>query len=80
MNILPHYQKVKDDILDGKRLFEDITYADSMGHTFFVLPDFSYVTDGDDCPILWGEGCRLRSGIMEQLCRNGEHISLARLI
>ena len=80
VNILPHYQKVKNDILDGKRLFEDITYADSAGHTFFVLPDFSYVTDGDDGPVLWGEGCRLKDGVMELLSRNGEHISLAHLI
>ena len=32
--ILPHYQKVKDNYLDGQRLFEEITYKDSMGNTF----------------------------------------------
>ena len=42
-NICPHYQKVKDMILDGKRLFEDITYPDSDGNCFFALPDGSYV-------------------------------------
>ena len=41
VQILPHYQKVKDDILDGKRLFEDITFADSMGRTFYAIPAFS---------------------------------------
>ncbi len=40
VQILPHYQKVKYDILDGLRLFEDITYADSEGKTFYALPDF----------------------------------------
>lgn len=29
--ILPHYQDIKDDILDGQHLFEDITYPDSYG-------------------------------------------------
>ena len=37
VNVLPHYQKCKDDILDGLRLFEDITYPDSRGNTFFAL-------------------------------------------
>ena len=26
--LLPHYQFTKESVLDGKRLFEDITYAD----------------------------------------------------
>lgn len=41
--ILPHYQQVKNSILDGMRLFEDITYRDSMGRTFYALVDGSFV-------------------------------------
>ena len=41
--ILPHYQMVKDNELDGKRLYEDITYGDSYGRNFLVLPDGSYL-------------------------------------
>ena len=37
--ILPHYQDIKDDFLDGQRLFEDITYPDSYGREFYVLED-----------------------------------------
>ncbi len=72
VNILPHYQKCKNDILDGLRLFEDITYADSMGHTFYVLPDFSYVLDNGREAMLFGEGYRIRDGILELLTRTGE--------
>lgn len=72
VNILPHYQKVKDDILDGLRLFEDITYPDSMGHTFYVLPDFSYVISDGNGETLYGEAFRLRDGILEMLTRDGE--------
>ncbi len=43
VNILPHYQKVKDNILDGRRLYEDITFGDSWEETFLALPDGSYV-------------------------------------
>lgn len=79
VNILPHYQKVKNDILDGKCLFEDITYADSMGHTFYVLPDFSYIVDDGDGAVLFGEGYRLRDGILELLTRSGESLNLNQL-
>ena len=65
VQILPHYQKVKDDILDGRRLFEDITYADSWGHTFYALPDFSYIVDDGNTAILCGEGYRIRNGVLE---------------
>ena len=43
INIIPHYQMVKDKYLDGMRLYEDITYKDSIGHPFIVLVDGSYL-------------------------------------
>ena len=67
LNILPHYQAVKNSRLDGKRLFEDITFADSMGHEFFSLPDNSYFYQDRHGLMLCGEGYRLKNGIMEQL-------------
>lgn len=67
VNILPHYQKAKDYWLDGKRLYEDITYADSMGHEFFLLPDNSYFYQDEAGLLLCGKAYRLRDGIMEQL-------------
>ena len=76
LNILPHYQQVKDDILDGQRLFEDITYKDSFGHSFLVLPDGSYVrADGRDS-VLFGEAYLLEDSMMRQICRNHESIIL----
>lgn len=79
VNILPHYQKVKDNILDGQRLFEDITYADSMGSTFFALPDGSYFYQDDEGLALCGEGYRLRDGVLEQLTQNGDVLDMEEL-
>lgn len=79
VNLLPHYQKVKDNILDGLRLFEDITYADSMGHCFFALPDNSYFYQDEDGLLLFGEGYRLCDGILEQICENDQCLNLADL-
>lgn len=71
-NILPHYQKVKNYMLDGRRLYEEITFADSMGHTFYALPDFSYILCDESGETLYGEGYRIRDGHMERLTLHGE--------
>ncbi len=76
INILPHYQKVKHDILDGQRLFEDVTYSDSYGHTFFALPDGSYFYLHDGQTTLCGEGYRIRNAILEQLTQEGDILPL----
>lgn len=77
VQILPHYQMVKHNMLDGKRLFEDITFGDSHGRSFYALPDGSYVLQKDGRCTLWGEGYRIRDGRIEQICREGEHTDIA---
>lgn len=72
VNILPHYQKVFNDEVDGLRLYEDITYPDSMGNRFFVLPDGSYIYQDEQQLILCGKGYSLCDGIMTQLTENEE--------
>ena len=75
-NILPHYNMVKDNILDGLRLFEDVTYPDSAGHPLYVLPDGSYILEADGASTLYGEAYLLHNGVMERICSEGESISL----
>lgn len=76
INILPHYQKVKDNILDGKRLFEDITYTDSFGQLFFVLPDGSYFYQDDDCLLLCGESWCIHDGQLDKIQEDGEELDM----
>ena len=76
INVLPHYQEVKDNILDGRRLYEDITYEDSMDNAFIVLVDGSYVLQKDDEQWVFGESYLLWNGEMEQLCEDGENLEL----
>ena len=77
VNICPHYQKVKDNILDGLRLFEDITYADSMDNTFFALPDNSYFYQDEESLLLFGEAYRLQDGVLEKICETDECLDMA---
>ena len=78
--VCPHYQKVKHTELDGLRLFEDITYVDSMDHTFFALRDGSYILCQDGEEILYGEAYRIRNGILELICVEDESIPLDMLL
>lgn len=77
VNILPHYQQVKDNILDGLRLFEDITYPDSQDNCFFALPDNSYIYQDPEHLLLFGEGYCLCDGIMEQISENDQVLDLS---
>lgn len=72
VNVLPHYQQVKDNYLDGKRLFEDITYADSMGECFFAFVDGTYLLVEEEQTTLYGEAYCLQDGIMEQISELGD--------
>ncbi len=63
-NILPHYQMVKDNMLDGMSLFEDITCGDSYGREFLVLPDGSYLMAKDGKETVYGEAYVIRDGIL----------------
>ena len=76
LNICPHYQNVKDDILDGKRLFEDITYEDSMGHCFFALPDGSFIRLDENSTLLFGEAYTISDGCLEQISLDGDIVEL----
>ena len=79
IRICPHYQKVKNMILDGMRLFEDITYADSKNRTLYLLPDGTYFRIHEGQTRLFGKAYRLRNGILELLTLDGESISLRKL-
>ncbi len=76
-NILPHYHMVRDNILDGLRLFEDITFSDSHGRTFYALADGSYILERDGGSVLHGESWLIRDGAMSPLCGEEEAVTLS---
>lgn len=75
--VLPHYQLVKNDVLDGQRLFEDITYPDSMGRVFYALPDGSYLLIRDGKEELRGESHRIGDGLCRQVSAEGDAVPIA---
>jgi dipeptidase E len=76
INLLPHYQDVKDDVLDGLRVFADITCPDSVGRTFYAIPDGSYLYLDAGKAELRGEAYRVRDGVIRQISSHGEVVAL----
>lgn len=76
INIFPHFQSLKDDYLDGLRLIEDITFADSIGHEIIVLNDGSYIMVDGEHTTLFGEAYMIKDGQQWQICKDGESIPL----
>lgn len=74
--ILPHYQMVKDAVLDGMQLFKDITYADSLGRSFYALVDGSYILSRDGREELRGEAYLIRDGHLRRLSNEGERLQI----
>lgn len=76
INILPHYQQVWDNYVDGLHLYRDITLPDSMGNSFLALPDGSYVIQLDNEAWVFGRAYSVENGKMELICRDGEDLRL----
>lgn len=74
--VLPHYQNIKDDMLDGKRLFEDITYPDSYGREFYALVDGSYLLIENGITTLFGEAYLIKDGNIKQICEKDKDICI----
>lgn len=76
VQILPHYQEVKDNILDGRRLYEDITYEDSAGRVFIAMVDGTYIEIAGGETVLHGEAYAISDGEIEQISDEGDDILL----
>ena len=75
IQIIPHYQMIRDYTLDGTKLFEEVTYPDSFGHTFHAIPDGSFVygiRGGRE--ELRGEAYEIRDGVLTQISHEGDVI------
>ena len=75
--LLPHYQMVKESTVDGLKLFDEITLPDSVGSTFYAIPDGSFLLGQNGRETLYGEAYRIRDGRMEQVCRESEALVLS---
>ena len=60
------------DRICGLRVFEDISYPDSMGRAFYAIPDGSYLLIRDGEETIRGEAYRIAEGKLEQIAKAEE--------
>lgn len=73
INILPHYHEYKNFVLDGLRVYEDITYQDSMGKAFYCFPDGTYLMINENgTSKIYGEYYLVQNGILYKKQDNDE--------
>lgn len=75
--IIPHFQELQDEMLDGKNVIRDVACPDSEGRTFLCLNDGSYVLAEAGREVLFGEAFCLRDGVLETICRDGESLRMS---
>ena len=80
INLVPHYYQVKDVLLDGKRLFEDIVFPDSWQHRFYTLPDGGYIKIKDGRSTLHGDAWEISDGRIRQVSHENSSYSFMNLI
>lgn len=74
--ILPHYQSIKEDVLDGLRVIEDIACPDSMGRKFYAISDGSYIFRENGREELRGEAFLIENGAICKINENDRAMTL----
>ena len=71
--VIPHYNQPIDAVLDGKRLFQDITFPDSMGESFYCLTDGAYIRKDTKTKkeVLYGEAYLIYDGEIGMISKTG---------
>ncbi len=72
IRIIPHYYQVRDYVIDGRRLFEDVIFPDSFNHSFYTFPDGGYIVCKDGRSTLHGTAWEIANGRMRQICSENQ--------
>ena len=80
INLIPHYYQVRDVVLDGQRLFEDVVFRDSWQHKFYTFPDGGYVKVKDGRSELHGDAWEISQGGMHKVCEENKSFSFMNLV
>ena len=80
INLIPHLGQVRDVVIDGQRLFEDVIFPDSWNHRFYTFNDGGYVMVRDGRSRLFGEAWEITGGAMRKVSEENQSYSFMNLI
>ena len=72
LNVFPHYDEIKDEMLAGKSTINDIVLPDSYDRDIYALNNGSYILI-DDNEYIYGEAYLMRDGKIKQICKDNKH-------
>jgi len=75
-NILPHYNKLQDCILDGKDYMKDIVFPDSFKKEIILINDGSYIVCDNNKETIFGESYLLKNGKISPICQDNQCVNL----
>lgn len=78
INILPHFEMLRDEKLDGKSLVNDIVRTHSFTLPVYCLNDGAYFLIRNGKTELRGEAYLMHLGVLKQICKNGERKMLSK--
>ena len=58
---------MRNCVIDGRRLFEDVIFPDSFQHRFYTFKDGGYIVVRDGRPRLFGEAWEISEGVMRRI-------------
>lgn len=71
INIFPHYDEIKDDLVDGIHVLNEIIIPDSYKYDIYALNNGSYILI-DDKNYLYGEAYLIKDGKIEMINEEDE--------
>ena len=77
INVIPHYQYLKNVKLDGVNMIEDIALGDSFKNKFYGVVDGAYILIKNGITKLYGEGYLLQDGKITKICDKGQCITIS---
>ena len=71
INIFPHYDEIKEDLVDGIHVLNEIIIPDSYKYDIYALNNGSYILI-DDKNYLYGEAYLIKDGKIEMINEDGK--------
>lgn len=72
LNVFPHYDEIKDEVISGVHVLEKIVLPDSYDRDIYALNNGSYILI-DDNEYIYGETYLIRKGKIKMICKDNQH-------
>jgi dipeptidase E len=72
LNVFPHYDEIKDEVISGVHVLEKIVLPDSYDRDIYALNNGSYILI-DHNEYIYGETYLIRKGKIKMICKDNQH-------